>query len=207
VHIPDGFLDPKTWIGCSAVTAGMLGVAVKQTREKLAEKQVPLMGVMAAFIFAAQMINFPIIGGTSGHLVGGVLAAVLFGPFSASVIMTVILLIQCFLFNDGGVTALGANILNMGIIAPFLGYAVYNALRGVGSVIASFFAAWVAVVAAAAACALELAFSGTSPLAVALPAMLFWHLFIGVGEGVITAAVVGYLERVKSDLLTEIVKV
>jgi cobalt/nickel transport system permease protein len=207
VHIPDGFLDPKTWIGCSAVTAGMLGVAVKQTREKLAEKQVPLMGVMAAFIFAAQMINFPIIGGTSGHLVGGVLAAVLFGPFSASVIMTVILLIQCFLFNDGGVTALGANILNMGIIAPFLGYAVYNALRGVGSVIASFFAAWVSVVAAAAACALELAFSGTSPLAVALPAMLFWHLFIGVGEGVITAAVVGYLERVKSDLLTEIVKV
>lgn len=207
MHIPDGFLDPKTWIGCSAVTAGMLGVAVKQTKEKLAEKQVPLMGVMAAFIFAAQMINFPIIGGTSGHLVGGVLAAVLFGPFTASVIMTVILLIQCFLFNDGGVTALGANILNMGIIAPFLGYAVFRALRGTGSVIASFIAAWFSVVAAAAACALELAVSGTSPLGVALPAMLFWHLFIGVGEGVITAAVVGYLERVKSDLLTEIVKV
>jgi cobalt/nickel transport system permease protein len=207
VHIPDGFLDPKTWIGCSAITVAMLSAAVRRTKEKLAEKQVPLMGVMAAFIFAAQMINFPIIGGTSGHLVGGVLAAVLFGPFSASIIMTVILLIQCFLFNDGGVTALGANILNMGIIAPFLGYAVYNALRGVGNVIASFFAAWVSVVAAAAACALELAVSGTSPLGVALPAMLFWHLFIGVGEGVITAAVVGYLERVKSDLLTEIVKV
>ncbi|MDI6631887.1 MAG: energy-coupling factor ABC transporter permease [Thermoanaerobacteraceae bacterium] len=207
MHIPDGFLDPKTWIGCSAITVAMLSAAVRRTKEKLAEKQVPLMGVMAAFIFAAQMINFPIIGGTSGHLVGGVLAAVLFGPFSASIIMTVILLIQCFLFNDGGVTALGANILNMGIIAPFLGYAVYNALRGVGNVIASFFAAWVSVVAAAAACALELAVSGTSPLGVALPAMLFWHLFIGVGEGVITAAVVGYLERVKSDLLTEIVKV
>lgn len=207
MHIPDGFLDPKTWIGCSAITVAMLSAAVRRTREKLAEKQVPLVGVMAAFIFAAQMINFPIIGGTSGHLVGGVLAAVLFGPFSASIIMTVILLIQCFLFNDGGVTALGANILNMGIIAPFLGYAVYNALRGMGNIIASFFAAWFSVMAAAAACALELAVSGTSPLGVALPAMLFWHLFIGVGEGIITAAVVGYLERAKSDLLTEIVKV
>uniref|UniRef100_A0A7C2EI96 Cobalamin biosynthesis protein CbiM n=1 Tax=Ammonifex degensii TaxID=42838 RepID=A0A7C2EI96_9THEO len=207
MHIPDGFLDPKTWIGCSVITAGVLGMAVKQTKEKLAEKQVPLIGVMAAFIFAAQMVNFPIIGGTSGHLVGGVLAAVLFGPFSASVIMTVILLIQCFLFNDGGVTALGANILNMGIITPFLGYVVYSALRNVGNVVASFVAAWVSVVAAAAACAAELAASGTSPLGVALPAMLFWHLFIGVGEGVITAAVIGYLVRAKSDLLAEIVKV
>ncbi|MEW6447682.1 MAG: energy-coupling factor ABC transporter permease [Bacillota bacterium] len=207
MHIPDGFLDPKTWIGCSMVTAGVLAVAVKRSKEKLAEKQVPLIGVMAAFIFAAQMINFPVIGGTSGHLIGGVLAAVLFGPFSASVIMTVILLIQCFLFNDGGVTALGANILNMGIIAPFLGYAAYNLLRGLGNVAASFVAGWVSVLAASAACAVELALSGTSPLAVVLPAMLFWHFFIGIGEGVITAAVVGYLARVKSGLLTETLKV
>lgn len=207
MHIPDGFLDPKTWIGCSMVTTGLLAVAVKRSKEKLAEKQVPLIGVMAAFIFAAQMINFPVIGGTSGHLIGGVLVAVLFGPFSASIIMTVILLIQCFLFNDGGVTALGANILNMGIIAPFLGYAVYNLLRCLGSVAASFIAAWVSVLAASAACAVELAFSGTSPLGVVLPAMLFWHFFIGIGEGVITAAVVGYLARIKSNLLTEIVKV
>ncbi|MEW6573714.1 MAG: energy-coupling factor ABC transporter permease [Bacillota bacterium] len=207
MHIPDGFLDPKTWIGCSVVTTGLLSIAVKRSRDKLAEKQVPLIGVMAAFIFAAQMINFPVIGGTSGHLIGGVLAAVLFGPFTASIIMTVILLIQCFLFNDGGVTALGANILNMGIIAPFLGYAVYNSLRGFGSVAASFIAAWFSVLAASAACAVELTVSGTSPLPVVLPAMLFWHFFIGIGEGVITAAVVGYLARVKSHLLTEIVKV
>lgn len=207
MHIPDGFLDPKTWIGCGAVTTGLLAVAVKRSKERLADKQVPLIGVMAAFIFAAQMINFPVIGGTSGHLIGGVLAAVLFGPFTASLIMTVILLIQCFLFNDGGVTALGANILNMGIIAPFLGYTVYNLLLGLGSVAASFIAAWLSVLAASAACAVELAFSGTSPLAVVLPAMLFWHFFIGIGEGVITAAVIGYLARVKSNLLTEIVKV
>lgn len=207
MHIPDGFLDPKTWIGCGIFTTGLLTVAVKRSKEKLAEKQVPLIGVMAAFIFAAQMINFPVIGGTSGHLIGGVLAAVLFGPFTASIIMTVILLIQCFLFNDGGVTALGANILNMGIIAPFLGYAVYNSLRGLGNVAASFIAAWFSVLAASAACAVELALSGTSPLAVVLPAMLFWHFFIGIGEGIITAAVVGYLARVKSNLLTEIVKV
>lgn len=207
MHIPDGFLDPKTWIGCGVVTTGFLGLAVKQTREKLAEKQVPFMGVMAAFIFAAQMINFPIIGGTSGHLIGGVLAAVLFGPFSASIIMATILIIQCFIFNDGGVTALGANILNMGIIAPFIGYAVYNALQGLGGVIASFIAAWVSVLAAAAACALELAVAGTSPFAVAMPAMLFWHVFIGAGEGFITAAVVGYLQRAHSRILTEIARI
>ncbi len=207
MHIPDGFLDPKTWIGCGVITTGLLGLALRQTREKLAEKQVPLMGVMAAFLFAAQMINFPIIGGTSGHLVGGVLAAVLFGPFSASIIMATILLIQCFIFNDGGVTALGANIFNMGIIAPFIGYAVYSALRGMGPVAASFIAAWVSILAAAAACALELAFSGTSPLGVALPAMLFWHLFIGAGEGLITAAVVGYLQRAHAGLLTEIARI
>lgn len=207
MHIPDGFLDPKTWIGCTLITAGTLGLAIKKAKEKLAEKQVPFLGVMAAFIFAAQMINFPIIGGTSGHLVGGVLAAILFGPFSATIIMTVILLIQCFLFNDGGVTALGANILNMGIIGPFLGYAVYRALQNLGHVIASFVAAWVSVVGAAAACAFELALSKTSPLAVVLPAMLFWHVFIGIGEGVITAAVIAYLVRTKSALLSEIVKV
>ncbi len=207
MHIPDGFLDPKTWVACGVVTTGLLGLSLRQTREKLAEKQVPFMGVMAAFLFAAQMINFPVIGGTSGHLVGGVLAAVLFGPFTASIIMTVILLIQCFIFGDGGVTALGANILNMGIIAPFVGYGVYRALRGIGAVAASFLAAWVSILAAAAACAFEIAWSGTSPLGLVLPAMLFWHLFIGAGEGIITAAIVGYLQKAQSGLLTEMARI
>ncbi|MEW6172863.1 MAG: energy-coupling factor ABC transporter permease [Bacillota bacterium] len=207
MHIPDGFLVPKIWAGCGVISTALVGVAIKQTRDKLADKQVPLMSVMAAFIFAAQMINFPVFGGTSGHLVGGVLAAVLFGPFSAGIIMTTILIIQCLIFNDGGLTALGANVLNMGFIAPFVGYAVYKALRGTGVVVASFVAGWISVLAAAAACALELTFSGTSPIVVVLPAMLFWHLFIGVGEGIITAAVVGYLQRTHSSLLTQIARI
>ncbi|MEW6182707.1 MAG: energy-coupling factor ABC transporter permease [Bacillota bacterium] len=202
MHIPDGFLNPKIWAACGVISTALVGAAIRQTREALAEKQVPVMGVMAAFIFAAQMINFPVFGGTSGHLIGGVLAAVLFGPFSAGIIMTAILIIQCLIFNDGGLTALGANVLNMGFIAPFTGYAVYKALRGLGAAAASFVAGWISVLAAAAACALELALSGTSPIMVVLPAMLFWHLFIGVGEGIITAAVLGYLQRTRSGLLT-----
>jgi cobalt/nickel transport system permease protein len=163
------------------------------------------MGVMAAFIFAAQMVNFPIVGGTSGHLIGAVLAAVTLGPWSASIIMAVILILQSLLFQDGGLTALGANILNMGVIAVFAGYGVYRLLdryRAFGL----FAASWVSVMLAAGACAVELAVAGTIPLAVVLPAMLFWHAFIGVGEGLITAAVVEILSRSGVALSRDTVK-
>jgi len=194
MHIPDGFLDAKTWVTTGVLSAGTLAYALRRTRQTLQDRQVPAMGVMAAFIFAAQMVNFPIVGGTSGHLIGAVLAAVTLGPWSASIIMAVILILQSLLFQDGGLTALGANILNMGVIAVFAGYGVYRLLeryRAVGVFVAS----WVSVMLAAAACAVELAVAETIPLAVVLPAMLFWHAFIGVGEGLITAAVVEILSR------------
>ncbi len=194
MHIPDGFLDAKTWVTTGVLSAGTLAYALRRTRQTLQDRQVPAMGVMAAFIFAAQMVNFPIVGGTSGHLIGAVLAAVTLGPWSASIVMAVILILQSLLFQDGGLTALGANILNMGVIAVFAGYGVYRLLdryRAFGL----FAASWVSVMLAAAACAVELAVAGTIPLAVVLPAMLFWHAFIGVGEGLITAAVVEILSR------------
>ena len=194
MHIPDGFLDAKTWTTTGLLSGGTLAYALRRTRQTLQDRQVPVMGVMAAFIFAAQMVNFPIVGGTSGHLIGAVLAAAVLGPWSASIVMAVILILQSLLFQDGGLTALGANILNMGVIAVFAGYGVYRLLeryRAVGVFVAS----WVSVMLAAAACAVELAVAGTIPLAVVLPAMLFWHAFIGVGEGLITAAVLEILTR------------
>ncbi|NPV54251.1 MAG: energy-coupling factor ABC transporter permease [Firmicutes bacterium] len=171
------------------------------------ESSAPLMGVMGAFIFAAQMLNFPVAGGTSGHLIGGVLAATLLGPYRATLVMTAILIVQCLLFQDGGLTALGANVLNMGVIATMIGYAVFVAVRkafggGVRGVSrGAFVASWFSVVLAAAAASLELALSGTAPLGVVLPAMVGWHMLIGIGEGLITAGVVAYLAHVRPDLI------
>ena len=146
------------------------------------------MGVMAAFIFAAQMINFPIIGGTSGHLIGGVLAAVMLGPWAASIIMTTILALQALIFLDGGITALGANILNMAVIAVFAGYGIYLLIQRVwpnrtGTLVGTFVASWASVVLAAFACAIELALSGMAPFNVVVTAMLGWHVVIGLGGG------------------------
>lgn len=208
MHIPDGFIDPKTWISSAAVSAGVLGYGLRKTREKLGDRQIPTMGVMAAFIFAAQMVNFPIIGGTSGHLIGAVLAAIVLGPWAASIVMTTILVIQCLVFLDGGLTALGANVLNMAIIAVFGGYYTYRWLTRLVKwerswLPATFIASWFSVLLAAGACALELAWSGTVPLNVALGAMLFWHLFIGLGEAIITTAIVAYLVNARKELVLD----
>jgi cobalt/nickel transport system permease protein len=206
MHIPDGFLDTKTWLALDLASATTLGVAVRKTRNIIGEKQIPLMGVMAAFIFAAQMINFPVAAGTSGHFMGGVLAAILLGPFSAGLILAVVLIVQCVVFQDGGITALGANIFNMGIIGNIGGYMLYLAARRLGgksrvSTGAVFVAAWLSIVLAAGACAVELALSGTVPLKVALPAMAGVHAIIGVGEGLITVLVLKFIMRVRPDLL------
>jgi cobalt/nickel transport system permease protein len=206
MHIPDGFLDAKTWVTLDVVSAGFIALAVRKTRRVIGEKQTPLIGVLAAFIFAAQMINFPVAGGTSGHFMGGVLAAVLLGPLSAVLVMSVVLIVQCFVFQDGGVTTLGANIFNMGIISTVAGYYLF---RVVGRIVvgdgrrsvAVFVASLLSIVISASICAIELAVSGTVRLGVAMPAMAGVHMLIGIGEGIITVAVLGLVSRVRPDLL------
>lgn len=206
MHIPDGFLAMNTWIPTWLISAAGIGYSIKAASQRLKEKFIPLMGVMSAFIFAAQMLNFPVAGGTSGHLLGGVLAAILLGPFSAAIVISVVLVVQCLVFQDGGITALGANILNMSIIGAMGGYLVYRLISKLlkgnkGIITSAFVSAWFSVVIASAACALELAISGTSPFSIVFPAMVGIHAIIGVGEGIITLLVISFVIRVRPDLI------
>lgn len=206
MHIPDGFLDAKTIALSTATSLPMIGLAVAKTKKVFDDRQIPKMSVMAAFIFAAQMINFPIVGGTSGHLIGGALAAIMLGPWSAVLIMTTVLIIQCLIFLDGGLTALGANIFIMGIVSPFVGWWIYNLLKGKSTNklriwVSTLMAGWCATMGTAVSGTLLIVLSGYIPLKVVLPAMVGWHTLIGIGEGLITAAVVGYLSQVKSGLV------
>src|SRR5215217_9498774 len=132
MHIPDGFLSLTISIVCWVITAIILSVAISRSNKSLGERQVPLMGVMAAFIFATQMINFPVAGGTSGHLLGGALAAITLGPWAAMLVMASVLGVQALLFQDGGLLALGANILNMGVVPAAIGYGLYRGVAGAG---------------------------------------------------------------------------
>jgi len=206
MHIPDGFLTANTWMPAWLVSIGVIGFCLRKTAQIMKDKMVPLMGVMSAFIFAAQMLNFPVIGGTSGHLLGGVLAAVLLGPYAGAIVLTCVLIVQCLIFQDGGLTALGANIFNMSIVGTMGGYCIYRTIRrllgdGRGIIIAVAFASWFSVVIAATFCALELTISGTSSLKIALPAMLGVHVLIGIGEAIITTLVIGFVLRVRPDLV------
>lgn len=206
MHIPDGFLAMNTWIPTWLISAAGIGYSVKVASQKLKEKLIPLMGVMSAFIFAAQMLNFPVAGGTSGHLLGGVLAAILLGPFSAAIVISVVLAVQCLVFQDGGITALGANILNMSIIGAMGGYLIYRLVckfisGNKGILISAFISAWFSVVIASAFCALELAISGTSPFGIVFPAMVGIHAIIGIGEGLITLLIISFIIRVRPDLI------
>ncbi len=206
MHIPDGFLDTKTVVSFTVISAASIVLATNKIRERKDNKYIPLMGVIAAFIFAAQMLNFPVAGGTSGHFMGGVLAAILLGPLTGFLIMSVILIIQCLLFQDGGITALGANIFNMGIIGSILGYYIYKFLSLVfksqpGYNISIFIAGWLSIVVAACCCAIQLGLSGTVPLNVALPAMAGIHSLIGIGEGLITLIAINFIKKTRSDLL------
>jgi cobalt/nickel transport system permease protein len=207
MHIPDGFISTPVAAAGIVVAAGSVAYAVKTTNKKMGEKQIPMMGILAAFIFAAQMLNFPIIGGTSGHLIGAALAAILLGPWAGVLIMTCVLMVQSLIFQDGGLLALGANIVNMGVIPCFLGYYLYrgtNSLfrkRKLGIMVGSGLAGWLTVVVAAVFCALELAVSGTVPLRVALLSMTGIYAVIGVGEGLITAAVLALVRATRADLL------
>ncbi len=206
MHIPDGFLNIATVATTYAVSAGGVGNAVRIANKKLGEKHVPLMGVLAAFIFAAQMLNFPIAGGTSGHLIGAALAAILLGPWASVLIMSCVLIAQCLIFQDGGLLALGANIFNMGIVASFSSYYLYRLAISFlgnsrkGKLIGGFIGAWGSVFLASIVCAIELAVSGASPIGVVLPAMAGLHALIGIGEGLITVAVLSLVLASRADL-------
>ena len=206
LHIPDGFLTILISAIFWAITAITVGIAISKTNKTLGEKQVPLMGVMAAFIFAAQMLNFPVAGGTSGHFLGGALAAMVLGPWAAILVMTSVIGVQALLFQDGGLLVMGANIFNMGILTAMIGFGLYRAVsgrsRGVRLATAGF-AAWLAVVASALVTALQLWLSGTTQLQIVVPAMLGVHVLIGIGEAIVTVAALGFIERTRPDLLDE----
>jgi len=208
MHIPDGFLDTATSVASWVVSVGGVAVAVRRVNKTLNERQVPLMGVSAAFIFAAQMMNFTIAGGTSGHLLGGALAAILLGPWAGTLVITCVLAVQALLFQDGGLLALGANILNMALIGVWSGWLVYAGLKRLlgekswAIFVRGFAAGWLSVVLAALLASVELGLSGASPWGVVLPAMGGVHALIGIGEGLITVAVLAFLRAVRPDLLT-----
>ena len=207
MHIPDGFLSTATVVTTGVVSVGGVANAVRIANKKLGEKHIPMMGILAAFIFAAQMLNFPVAGGTSGHIIGAALVAILLGPWAAVIIMSVVLIAQCLIFQDGGLLALGANIFNMGVVAGFSAYYIYRIMGSLlgdnsrSKLVAGFIAAWASVLLASVACAIELAVSGTSPLSVVLPAMAGVHALIGIGEGLVTVAVVSVVLSTRADLL------
>ena len=208
MHIPDGFINAGASLGAGAVAAGGVGVSIRHASRTLSERQAPLAGLTAAFVFAVQMLNFPVAAGTSGHLLGGVLAAVLVGPWAGVVCVTVVLLVQS-LFADGGLTALGLNVLNMALVTTLIGYGSFLVLRralpksrasvaGAGAV-----GAGLSVVAAAAAFTVEYALGGTggAPVATVAAAMVGVHALIGVGEAVITGLTLSAVLGIRPDLV------
>ena len=207
MHIPDGFLSTEVAVACFVPAAAAVGVGLKRANVELDERRVPLLGVTAAFIFAAQMLNFPVAGGTSGHLLGAALAAILLGPWLGCLVLAVVLVVQAFVFADGGITALGANIFNMGMAGALLVGGLMHAARRVAGhsrtalLVISGAGAWLAVMAGAGTTSLTLALSGTVPLETVLPAMLGVHALIAIGEAVITVAAVSAVLATRPDLL------
>jgi cobalt/nickel transport system permease protein len=207
VHVPDGIIATGVWVTLDVVAVGGLGVAVKKVEAQLDERNVPLMGVLGAFIFAAQMLNFPVGFGASGHIVGGVLAAVVLGPFTGAIVISSVLIIQALLFQDGGLTVLGVNILNMGLISTLLGYPIYRGIHRLGGesdrarYAGVFAAGWIAVVLSAVALSIELAVSGVANFTTILLGLVAIHAIIGLFEGVITVAVLRYVQQVRPDIL------
>lgn len=204
LHIPDGFLSLMVSVVCWVAAALTLAAAISRTNRSLGERQIPLMGVMAAFIFAAQMINFPVAGGTSGHLLGGALAAIVLGPWAGMLVMTAVIAVQALLFQDGGLLVMGANILNMGLVTAAIGYGLYRLADGRSKTVKlgiTGVAAWLSVMAGALLTSLQLWLSGTSPLQVVVPAMLGVHALIGVGEALITVSALGFILQTRPDLL------
>lgn len=206
LHIPDGFLNVVVSVIFWIATIVTLGFAISKTNKSLGEKQIPLMGIMAAFIFAAQMINFPVAGGTSGHLLGGALAAIVLGPWAGMLVMTAVIAVQALLFQDGGLLVMGANIFNMGLVTAAIGYGLYRSVMGQSKTVklgVVAFAAWLSVMAGALLTALQLWLSGTSQLQIVIPAMMGVHALIGVGEALITVFALAFIMQTRPDLLGE----
>lgn len=206
MHLPDGFVSNPINLACAVLAAGLCAIAIRRTGATLAERQVPLLGMTAAFVFAAQMLNFPIGPGTSGHFLGATFALVLLGPWAACLVISLVLMVQCLLFADGGLSALGTNIVTMavvGVLVPAIILAVLRAVlprsRGCG-LAAIAIAAWCSVVAASAACAAALGASG-NPFGVLLAAMVGVHAIIAVGEALITTAIVSAVLAARPDLV------
>jgi cobalt/nickel transport system permease protein len=209
MHIPDGFINAGVSAAAGVVSAGGVGVSLKKAAETMEEKQAPLAGLVAAFIFAVQMLNFPVAAGTSGHLLGGVLAGILVGPWAGTICITLVLLVQGLFFADGGLSAIGLNVFNMAIVGCLGGYAIFVAIRsvlprsratvaGAGAV-----AAFLSVVAASVAFFLEYAIggAGNASLGAVFGAMVGVHALIGIGEAVITAIALSAVLAVRPDLV------
>jgi cobalt/nickel transport system permease protein len=213
MHLPDGFLAPQLALALWLLTSVIVGIALRRlaaSRDTTGAAGRPiLMGLVGAFIFAAQMFNFPVAAGTSGHLLGGVLAGYLLGPWAGTIVMTTVIGVQALLFQDGGLLALGANIFNMGIIGTLGGTLIARALAltlGDGRsarIGAAGVASWLSVMAGAGVTALQLGLSGTTDISVGLPAMLSVHALIGIGEGLITVAALTFIATTAPDLLGE----
>ncbi len=206
MHLPDGVLNPKIWATLDAVSAGTVAYAIRKTTKQSEEKMIPMMGVMAAFIFAAQLMNIPTPGGPPVHLVGAVLAAVLLGPWPAAVVMAAVLAVQSFLMQDGGLLALGANVFNIGIIGTLGGYLIFLAVRKIikgdrGIIAGTFTAAWLSTIISTGAVAMQMIVSGASPAELVLPALGGMNLIVGAIEGVITATIVGFVLKVRRDMV------
>ena len=209
MHIPDGFIDIPTSVAFAGLAATGVAISLKGAKSTLDEKTAPLAGLTATFIFAVQMLNFPVAAGTSGHLLGGALAAVLVGPWAASLALTVVLLMQALLFADGGLTALGLNVFNMSLIGVWVGYLIFTLVKKLlpknkSSIsVAAFLAGLISVPFAAAGFVLQYAIGGTATFSISqvLTAMLGTHSLIGIGEGVITALAVGAVMASRSDLV------
>jgi cobalt/nickel transport system permease protein len=206
MHIPDGFLSVTVSIVFWAVSLIIVGYALRRVSRDLGERQVPLMGVLAACIFAGQMLNFSVTGGTSGHLLGAAIATILLGPWAAILVLTSVVGIQALIFQDGGLLALGANIFNMGVVGVAVAYFVYRTVQRLASgkswgvFVGGFAAGWSSIFIASLACALQLALSGTSPANVAVLAMGGIHALIGVGEGLITVGALAFMYAARRDL-------
>jgi cobalamin biosynthesis protein CbiM len=209
MHIPDGFIDLPTSAAFAAASALAVAGAVKGARKQLSEQSAPLAGLTAVFIFAVQMLNFPVAAGTSGHLIGAALAMVLVGPYAATLALVVVLIIQAFLFADGGLTALGLNIFNMAVISVWVSFAVFMLLKKIFPktkswlVIATFVSALISVPAAAIGFVIQYAIgaNATFSAGTVLNAMVGTHILIGIGEAIITALTVSAVLASRSDMV------
>ncbi len=215
MHIPDGLLDPITivilWIvSITIMIFGYFRMGNLFEKED-SEKLIPYIGVLAAVIFAFQFVNYPIPGGTSGHLVGGTLVAIILGPWASVIVLFLILVVQS-LFGDGGITALGANTFNMGIIGGMVGFYIVVLIvkilnntslkKEIKVTIATGIGSYIAIVLASFICGIEIAIGGKIPIEIAIVSMVFWHMIIGIGEGIISALIIFYIYKTKPDFIT-----